>query len=274
MEPKSIPQTIMDGFRCISLPITVIDETRTTKTHLTFTSNSFPKQAKSMQLNSLSNTALKSMRKPKGKRRHWTGLHGMVITNHINFCRRDFLWHVLYRNVESDGFQRQLSHTPPSYHQCLVFTQTERFVNNCYKWQFGRVCVGCRWIPLYLNKTRPTSALKYNLYSIKSHFNLGHVDTIRLLIEKGAEIDAKGILGRNPLHCAAYFGNSQESQYKDTFEFLIPKQAKSMQLNSSSNIVPMSVQRMSMERRHWTWLQGMVITNHLKLCFEIRIWSN
>jgi len=35
----------------------------------------------------------------------------------------------------------------------------------------------------------------------------GHLDICRLLIDKGAQVNAKGIIGRNPLHCAIVKGH-------------------------------------------------------------------
>ena len=44
--PKSMPKTRMDGLRCMPLPITVIVENSTTKTHLTLSFEFTPKTGK------------------------------------------------------------------------------------------------------------------------------------------------------------------------------------------------------------------------------------
>ena len=41
---------------------------------------------------------------------------------------------------------------------------------------------------------------------------IGHLDICRLLIDKGAQVEAKNSNGRTPLHCAAYQGHVEIAQ--------------------------------------------------------------
>ena len=53
-----------------------------------------------------------------------------------------------------------------------------------------------------------------NLFQLKNDFNSGEVDTVRLLIVKGARIDAKDNHGSTPLDVASLQGNSLKPHYK------------------------------------------------------------